>query len=103
MSSVFEKQTELLVGVVSSSTFCAGSSTLGLTAVLSVGMESCLNKVMRCDDEIDGGSTFTGSKWLIGSSIAAWSKYVKPCHRNNRFIRKILTSLMIIFSVSVVV
>jgi ATP-dependent protease HslVU (ClpYQ) peptidase subunit len=30
------------------------------------------------------GSTFTGSKWLIGSSIAVWSMYVKPCHKKCR-------------------
>jgi len=85
VSSRFERPNDVVVVVLLISIFGAGSVSVG-SAVLSDSNEPCFNTLMPCGDVMGrgSGSTFTGSKWLIGSSIAVWSIYVKPCHRKCR-------------------
>lgn len=85
VSSRFERPNDVVVVVLLISVFGAGPVSVG-SSVLSDSNEPCFNTLMPCGDVMGrgSGSTFTGSKWLIGSSIAAWSIYVKPCHRKCR-------------------
>lgn len=84
VSSRFERP-NVVVDVLLISIFGAGSVSVG-SALLSDSNEPCFNTLMPCGDVMGrgSGSTFTGSKWLIGSNIAVWSIYVKPCHRKCR-------------------